>query len=87
MIYKIKKQQLLEDYGIIQYEFPKYTTQLLNLANQNSQATRPNVVGQMSDLIMQHNGKPIESWSEWYKINIQMQLKMQQIKYIKWCYN
>ncbi|MGM0545952.1 MAG: MjaI family restriction endonuclease [Bacteroidota bacterium] len=32
-------------------EFPKYTTQLLNLANQNSQATRPRNVGQMTDLI------------------------------------
>jgi len=31
-------------------DFPKYTTQILNLANQNSQGTRPKVVGQMSDL-------------------------------------
>ena len=27
------------------YDFPKYSTQLLNLANQNAQATRPKVVG------------------------------------------
>lgn len=32
-------------------EFPKYTTQIMNLANQNAQGTRPNVVGQMSELI------------------------------------
>ncbi len=28
--------------------FPKYATQILNLANQNAQGTRPSVVGQMS---------------------------------------
>lgn len=28
-------------------EYPKYATQILNLANQNSQGTRPKVVGQM----------------------------------------
>lgn len=27
--------------------FPKYTTQILNLANQNAQGTRPKVVGQL----------------------------------------
>ncbi len=32
-------------------EFPKYTTQLINIANQNAQGTRPAVVGQLSDLI------------------------------------
>lgn len=29
--------------------FPKYATQILNLANQNAQGTRPAVVGQMSN--------------------------------------
>ena len=33
------------------FDFPKYTTQLINLANQNAQGTRPKVVGQMSELI------------------------------------
>jgi len=37
-------------------EFPKYTTQIMNLANQNSHGTRPNVVGQMSALIVQFSG-------------------------------
>jgi len=36
--------------------FPKYTTQLLNLANQNSQGTRPRVVGKMTDLIQEFEG-------------------------------
>ena len=30
--------------------FPKYTTQIINLANQNAQGTRPQVVGKMSNL-------------------------------------
>ena len=30
--------------------FPKYTSQLINWANQNAQGTRPAVVGQMSEL-------------------------------------
>ncbi len=45
--------------SIIVLEFPKYTTQLMNLANQNSQGTRPKVVGQMSDLIQEFDGKKI----------------------------
>ena len=40
-------------------EFPTYTTQLLNLANQNAQGTRPKVVGQMSDLIQHFTGRTI----------------------------
>lgn len=46
--------------------FPKYTTQLLNLANQNAQATRPPVVGKMSDLIVKANPATFEEWREWY---------------------
>lgn len=48
------------------YNFPKYVTQILNLANQNSQATRPKVVGQLSELIKEFPGKDIKKWEEWY---------------------
>ena len=48
-------------------EFPKYTTQLLNLANQNSQGTRPRVVGKMTDLIHDFDGDTIEEWIDWYE--------------------
>ena len=34
-------------------EFPKYTTRIINLANQNAQGTRPRIVGQMTDLFFQ----------------------------------
>jgi|SRR5690625_954433 len=47
--------------------YPKYTTQILNLANQNSQGTRARVVGQMSDLIQEFDGTTIEEWIEWYE--------------------
>jgi len=48
-------------------EFPKYTTQLMNLANQNSQATRPKFVGQMSNLIQAFPGQTFEEWVTWYQ--------------------
>lgn len=49
------------------FDFPKYTTQLLNLANQNSGGTRPKVVGQMTELINNFSGGNIFKWEEWYK--------------------
>lgn len=48
------------------YEFPKYTTQIINLVNSNAQGTRPEVVGQMSELIQEFDGKTLEEWVEWY---------------------
>ena len=47
-------------------EFPRYTTQILNLANQNSQGTRPRVVGQLSELIKECPEKTYEGWKNWY---------------------
>jgi uncharacterized protein YukE len=47
-------------------EFPKYTTQLLNLANQNAQGTRPRIVGQMSELIQHFTGQTLVEWEQWY---------------------
>lgn len=46
--------------------FPKYVTQILNLANQNAQGTRPYVVGQMSELIKEFKGDGLREWEEWY---------------------
>jgi len=47
-------------------EFPTYTTQLLNLANQNAQGTRPKIVGQMSELIQHFSGRTLAEWERWY---------------------
>lgn len=45
---------------------PKYASQLLNLANQTSQGTRPANVGQMSELIKLFNGRRLNDWEQWY---------------------
>jgi len=47
-------------------EFPKYVAPLINLANQYAQGTRPKVVGQMSELIQEFEGKTLSQWEEWY---------------------
>lgn len=49
-----------------QYPFPKYATQIINLLNSNAQGTRPAVVGQMSELIQEFDGKTLEEWIKWY---------------------
>jgi hypothetical protein len=47
-------------------QLPQYTSQLINLANQNAQGTRPRVVGQMSDLVQEFDGRTIKEWEAWY---------------------
>ncbi|SMO63425.1 MjaI restriction endonuclease [Balnearium lithotrophicum] len=66
MEFKIKTEEIRKLMEIDAPEFPKYATQILNLANQNAQATRPKVVGQMSELIKEFSGKTLEEWEEWY---------------------
>jgi len=66
MVIKIKNEELIQELiGEIK-EFPRYTTQILNLANQNSQGTRPRVVGQLSELIKECPEKNYEGWKNWY---------------------
>lgn len=51
--------------------FPKYTSQLINWANQNAQGTRPVVVGKMSELFQEFMASneeiTIENWRNWYR--------------------
>lgn len=67
---KISNQELImyNDGEIL--ELPKYVSQILNLANRNAQGTRPNVVGQLSDLFQQFLKEipepTIKKWEEWY---------------------
>lgn len=63
---KISVKAIQDAVGAPQFEFPKYTTQVINLVNQNAGGTRPRVVGQMSELIQQFPGKTIQEWIEWY---------------------
>lgn len=48
------------------YSYPKYATQIMNLANQNAQGTRAKIVGQMSDLIQEFEGTALTEWEKWY---------------------
>ncbi len=63
---KLKNDEIKKLLGVDSPDFPKYSTQILNLANQNAQGTRPAVVGQMSELIQEFSGKSIRKWEEWY---------------------
>lgn len=64
--FKITNDEIKELLGAPSPEFPKYSTQIINLANQNAQGTRPKVVGQMSELIKEFSGQTIEEWETWY---------------------
>jgi uncharacterized protein YukE len=64
--FKIKNEELQIDMTGDKPEFPRYTSQVINLANQNAQGTRPNIVGQMSELIQEFPGKSFEEWKSWY---------------------
>ena len=70
MNYTLKNERI-EDYNQSDsYAFPKYTSQLINWANQNAQGTRPRVVGQMSELFpefMSHTEHiTLEYWKRFY---------------------
>jgi len=62
----LKNDKITQDVVGKVVEFPKYTTQIMNLANQNAQGTRPKVVGQMSELIAQFPNKTYDEWVKWY---------------------
>lgn len=64
---KLKNVEIQEYVSAPASEFPKYTTQLMNVANQNSQATRPRHVGQLSELIQEFPGQTFEEWVVWYQ--------------------
>ncbi len=64
---KLKNADIQEYVNAPMSDFPKYTTQLMNVANQNSQATRPRYVGQLSELIQEFPGKTFEEWVTWYQ--------------------
>ena len=60
--FKIKNAELAEAVSQKQRAFPKYTSQIINLANQNAQGTRPRIVGQMTELFQEFGGKRYEEW-------------------------
>src|SRR3989338_1400557 len=63
---KIKNDELIKELIGEVKDFPRYTTQIINLANQNSQGTRPRVISQLSELIQECPEKTYEGWKKWY---------------------
>jgi uncharacterized protein YukE len=63
---KITIEEIKKYLDIGSPEFPKYVALLINLANQYAQGTRPKVVGQMTELIQEFEGKTLREWEEWY---------------------
>lgn len=63
---KITNEEIKKYLNILTPDFPKYVAPLINLANQYAQGTRPKVVGQMSELIQEFEGKTLQEWEEWY---------------------
>lgn len=63
---RLSNEEIRKYLDIDSPEFPRYTTQLLNLANQNAQGTRPRIVGQMSELIQHFTGQKLSEWEQWY---------------------
>ncbi len=63
---KISVEEIRKYLDIETPEFPKYVAPLINLANQYAQGTRPRVVGQMSELIKEFEGKTLSDWEKWY---------------------
>jgi len=67
-------EELIKEFNNTKAEFPKYTTQIMNLASGNAGATRPRAVGQMSELFPEYINEAkanseeisVDAWSEWY---------------------
>ena len=70
MKYTLKNENIESYNESDAFSFPKYTSQLINWANQNAQGTRPVVVGQMSELFPEFMASgekiTIENWRNWY---------------------
>lgn len=70
MKYTLKNENIESYNESDTFRFPKYTSQLINWANQNAQGTRPVVVGQMSELFPEFMSSgeeiTIENWHDWY---------------------
>mgnify|MGYP004526948439 FL=1 len=64
--FKISNDEVANLSNAPHYEFPKYVTQFINLANSNAGGTRPKVVGQMYELVKEFDGKSIDEWIAWY---------------------
>ncbi len=63
---KIRIEEIRRYLEIESPDFSKYVAPLINLANPYAQGTRPKVVGQLSELIQEFEGKTLTEWERWY---------------------
>lgn len=63
---KISLEEIRKYLDIETPEFPKYVAPLINLANRYAQGTRPRIVGQMTELIQEFEGRTLTQWEDWY---------------------
>ena len=63
---KIKNDEIRQYLGIEEDKFKTYVSPLINLANTYAHGTRPDIVGQMSELIQEFKGKNFTEWAKWY---------------------
>ena len=70
MLLSISNEELQALNETSNISFPKYTSQLINWANQNAQGTRPRVVGQLSEVfpeyLEQTQEVSVDDWRAWY---------------------
>jgi hypothetical protein len=70
MIFTLTNEEIRQLNDDTSDKFPKYTSQLINCANQNAQGTRPKFVGQMSELFPEYvdsaESVSLSDWREWY---------------------
>lgn len=68
---------------------PKYCSSILNMANRFARATRPGVVGKMTELFQRFDGNTIRQWENWYlderpnSIDIAVRLIKEKIEELK----
>lgn len=67
MTIKLTARDLRELIIGTQRDYEKYVSPLINLANQFAKATRPNQVGQLSELIQECPTRDYQAWCDWYR--------------------
>lgn len=70
MKYTLSNENIANYNECAAFEFPRYTSQIINLANQNAQATRPRAVGQLTEIfalfINYAADISIDNWKQFY---------------------
>lgn len=72
----IKNKELYDQSSLREEGFPKYSTQIINIANQNSRGTRPETVGKLSELFKEDEFETVDEWKEWYLTNYPGKVKI-----------